>query len=929
MLRKTVIDGKKDDRSSEIITPEQLKTLIDSIQGGIATYTFSPEGLKIIYFNEGLCRMLGYTREEYERATKDSVITAVFDEDVPYLQEQIDRHIEDGSPINCTYRVHVANSDEYKWLSIRVTPEEKQGSTRYSNAIINDVTEQKLAEESALIHEAEMGLVMLQMGRILCEYDVQSGILTMPDEYAAKYGVATSLCNIPYIVKNADIIDEAYVDTYIEFYEAIREGKPTGKTEYREKWVDGSTHWKRAEFSSVFDSGGKPVKAIIAVEDTTQQHLQYELEQSRPTLSEKNLLVHALFNLNTGETLDYAYRDGTIVPEEERTAFLFGGDNLDFIIIDNEERRRYKQLNDPKKLLKCYQNGETELSLDYRRRMSDGEVIWVRNLLRMVRQPGGDDILLFEYCYDIEAEKIQELMYKSLISENFDYVARVNGENHHFDIITNAGEAYGMSPVPGNDMDEAVRVIVRDYIHPDDREMITEKINVEMLKKDLSDRELLEYTYRMVLPDGEIRYKEINIYYMDRQRELIIITRKDISSFAFKEVQKNQELVNALNEAEQANRAKGEFLSRMSHDMRTPMNAILGMTALAKEEDNPPRTIEYLENINESSKFLLGLINDILDLSKIESGHIELNEFAFSQKDFDRGINTVIRPIMEAKKIDFVYNMDCGATNIVADKLRFNQIFFNLLSNAAKYTPEGGRVEFTAEHIPGRNGKNGMRFIIRDNGIGMSEKFLEIAFSPFTREERNVSSEVQGSGLGLAIVKNLVEAMEGNISVSSTVGQGTEFVVDLYATAGDKTVLDSVKMADYYPALDAAQMLLVEDNEMNVMVAQKLLERKGCIVTVARNGQEGVRLFSRSSEGHYSAVLMDVRMPVMDGFEATRRIRALDRADAAEVPIIAMTADAFIEDRSKMFEAGMNIHLTKPIEPHLMYSAISGAILSK
>lgn len=386
--------------------------------------------------------------------------------------------------------------------------------------------------------------------------------------------------------------------------------------------------------------------------------------------------------------------------------------------------------------------------------------------------------------------------------------------------------------------------------------------------------------------------------------------------------QKNEELRIIAQRAESAAQAKTEFLSRMSHDIRTPMNAIIGLTHLASDEENLTVVREYLRNIETSSKFLLGLINDILDMSKIENGELLLKEDPFTREDFQNSINTVIKPLMDEKKIHFVFRMESNAECIRVDRLRFSQIFFNLLSNAAKFTPTGGTVEFVSEALPKRDGKIGIRFHVKDNGIGMSEEFMKHMYDPFSQERSQLGDTSKGTGLGLPIVKSLVDAMGGNLEVKSQLGKGTEFIVDLYMEPAKAETKDTAG-EDSRENLKGARILLVEDNEINIYVAQILLEKVGCQVTVARNGEEAVETFRNSGEGQFEAILMDVRMPLMNGIEATKAIRAMERPDAAKVPIIAMTADAFDEERQNTLNAGMNYHLAKPIEPKLLYQILS------
>lgn len=389
--------------------------------------------------------------------------------------------------------------------------------------------------------------------------------------------------------------------------------------------------------------------------------------------------------------------------------------------------------------------------------------------------------------------------------------------------------------------------------------------------------------------------------------------------------EKNDELKVVADKAEQAAQAKSEFLSRMSHDIRTPLNAIIGLTHLAKKEDDLPTIKDYLGKIDTSGKFLLGLIDDILDMSKIENGDMVLNESPFPQEEFRDSILTVIQPLIDEKNIHFVFELGGNTKCIMTDRLRFSQIFFNLLSNAVKFTPYGGTIEFISERMedtePRSDGKVGIRFYVRDTGIGMSEEFLKHMYDPFSQERSDLGDKVKGTGLGLPIVKSLVDAMGGTISVKSQLGKGTEFRIELYVQPTEPP--SSEHEADIEGSLNGARILLVEDNEINVFVAKTILEQYSCVVDVAGNGREAVEKFGQSAERFYDVILMDVHMPLMDGIEATKRIRAMERGDAASVPIIAMTADAFDKEKAKTLDAGMNCHLPKPIDPNLLYKTIS------
>ena len=389
----------------------------------------------------------------------------------------------------------------------------------------------------------------------------------------------------------------------------------------------------------------------------------------------------------------------------------------------------------------------------------------------------------------------------------------------------------------------------------------------------------------------------------------------------------NAMLAEAKNEAENANKAKSEFLSRMSHDMRTPLNGIMGMTYIANEQNNPEKTSDCLKKINTSSQFLLGLINDVLDMTKMESGMLELHPEPYRLEDFRNYIESVVRPLCEIKHqdLEFITDPENGITP-VTDILRMNQIYFNLLSNASKYTAERGTITVKVTGSLINDSRERVTASVKDNGIGMSEKFQKVLFEPFTQENEDDRAEMHGSGLGLAIVKKIIDAMGGTISVYSRKGEGTEFkfVIDQDYIRTDE-LADRRRItaqSDASVKLAGKHVLLCEDNLLNQEIAMALLKDRNAQADCAENGLKGTEMFSASDEGYYDAVLMDIHMPVMNGYTAAHIIRSMDRSDAATVPIIAMTADAFAEDVKKCMDNGMNGHISKPVEPEKFYEIL-------
>jgi len=400
---------------------------------------------------------------------------------------------------------------------------------------------------------------------------------------------------------------------------------------------------------------------------------------------------------------------------------------------------------------------------------------------------------------------------------------------------------------------------------------------------------------------------------------------------AFSNTKKRQALAlaKAKQDAEDANKAKSDFLSRMSHDIRTPLNGIIGMTRIAQGETNSIQTADCLDKIDMSSKFLLGLVNEILDMSKAESGKLELHPEPYYADDFRGYINAVIQPLCDGKNqtLQFeVHTIDKVVPKL--DILRINQVYFNLLSNAVKYTPEGGKIIVTVDEKITPENKDCITVSIRDNGIGMSEDFQKVLFNPFTQEHRDDNSEMRGTGLGLAIVKKIIDAMGGTITVKSKIGEGSEFTFTVccdYVSENNtnRAAKVVVPTGNILEKLKGKHVLLCEDHPLNQTIAKALLKEKGVLVDIAENGQEGVTHFANSAINYYDAILMDIRMPVMDGLEATRQIRVLTRSDAKTVAIIAMTADAFEESMQEAKAAGMDDYVTKPIEPEKLYQALA------
>lgn len=358
------------------------------------------------------------------------------------------------------------------------------------------------------------------------------------------------------------------------------------------------------------------------------------------------------------------------------------------------------------------------------------------------------------------------------------------------------------------------------------------------------------------------------------------------------------------------------------------MNAIVGFTLLLqKEADFPDKVRDYTRKITDSSQHLLRLINDTLDMSKIESGKTALNVAEFSMPELLEELNSIMMSQTNAKEQTFALHMDGEIPKaLMGDKLRVNQILLNLLSNACRYTPRGGKIELLVQNVSKKHARFvSLRFIVTDNGIGMHKEFLEKIFDPFVREISSTTNRVLGTGLGMAITKNLVDVMGGTISVESELGKGSRFTVDLEfapAEVREEVWEKEPEFEDTGKILTGLRILIAEDNELNTEILEEILKMEGASFESTENGKEALDVFEQSEPGHFNVVLLDIQMPVMNGYEAAKAIRACKHPDAASVPIIAMTANAFAEDVKNALNAGMNAHIAKPINIQLLIETL-------
>ena len=515
----------------------------------------------------------------------------------------------------------------------------------------------------------------------------------------------------------------------------------------------------------------------------------------------------------------------------------------------------------------------------------------------------------------------------NMLAYTFELAGFLDVTTDHFVMHTRKSVLQNLAPYSVDSFEKMIGGVIKVYCEEDDqpemRRQLSKKVMLQRLHQTAEGYDL---TFRLKFK-GKVTHKQFNILWGDETHKTICLVRADVTDVLTREKQSKEDLENALAIAQEANRAKSDFLSSMSHDIRTPMNAIIGMTDLALANREKPEQIdESLSIIKTSSEHLLRLINDILDMSRIESGRIVLAKEVFNFKSEMDKVAARFRALAEKRGLLFTYCLDIRHESCIGDLLRLTKILENILGNAIKFTLPGGRVSLEITELPARDGKRigWYRYVICDTGIGIEEESLGHIFDPFYRAESSTISRTEGSGLGLSIVKNIIDYKGGTIDVKSAPNQGTAFYVELPIHFADDFAesLNGIRAKEAKADLSGIRILLVEDNEINQRIAVKILENAGARVDVASDGKEGTEKFLGSGEGWFDIIMMDVQMPVMDGYNATRLIRGSIHPQAQTIPIIAMTANVFADDVKKCLDAGMDAHIAKPVDTKKLYGVI-------
>lgn len=759
------------------------------------------------------------------------------------------------------------------------------------------------------------------------EYDIHQHCVIYDEHMMKDLSIPKVMENYPSSIIELGLIHADSIQDYREMHERLKRGVKEVTKDIKMNRKDGVNFWLRITYSLVENTMGEETKAIATAIEVTEQHQLYErygTALAAHSLLEGHAEVNMTLDISEDMLLDYDYTS-------EQFVDVIPGDSVSQVLeavsvdIDKAYQHEFQQNFSLDNLKRAYSQGTTMVSLEYRRKW-ENKNIWMRTVCNLLEHPETAHIIAFVTTQDIHFEKILSLSLNRIIEKNVDFASVVEMETRRSIVLSAKMEDTCLPNEKVYDYETCVKRSIQLTVYPEDRELCTKEFDLSYIVEKLKDKKEHIILFRMISQEEQVCWKKMRIFYLDERQEEIIMVRTDVTDVYEKEKGQQEKLREALRVADRANAAKSEFLSNMSHEIRTPLNAIIGMAKLAEDnQSNQQEIAKYVQQIDISSQYLLGIINDILDMSRIEQGKLVLHpEWTYINEIIPPCI-AMMEPMMQAKNIRFTYSLqeeDFTCFQVYADSLRLKQIIMNLLNNAYKFTDNGGTIDFSSKTITRGEGQCIREYRISDNGCGMGSEFLEKAFAPFEQEQSSYSNALQGTGLGLALVKKLIDIMEGKISISSEPEKGTTVIICL-AYEYRKRKPDKEKEDFSLESLEGAKVLLTEDNEINIAVAEKLLQSRGIQVDVAINGKLAVDKFKESAIHSYDAILMDIRMDVMDGLEATKQIRALKREDAKCVPIIAMSANAFEEDIQKSMAAGMNAYLMKPIDPQKMFRTLA------
>lgn len=883
----------------------------------------------VLYANDRVSRLEGYNAGDFfdrkcysllkgrTEQCEDCDVTSVDDEE---LHRKYDFNEETGKWELITWKSITWCMRDAIVIYVQDVTKEKEHEISLDR--MNQIYQMAIedAKEMMWIYDPEMRTITYQVDnpftREICE----------------KTGMPTVIGNVPESL--IGMVDEEYKEEFISMFKVDNLDKQGVKLEYSST-VNGDTQWWRVASRPIYDINGN-VKAVFCsgtnITENKRAERNYQSLLAQISDMSKMGIVYSTLNLSKNKLISGSsvYKEQPELLRKDTADEYFSSAIKE--IADEEIKNRLVRLFSCKGLIDEYNRGRRQITLEYPVRSqlngTRGRIKWVKTTNYLIMNPDTGDIENISIVTEITRQKKNEKLLEYIADRGCDYLGLINCSDENVEFYGGVWDSSLANKSEKISYADMMKRLSESSAETDKRKIFEEQIKLENVMAKLTDENEIVVSYDALGDNKKILKKQIKFRWFDDDKVEILVFQDDITEAYAQEHIMMAKLKDALDKANLASEAKTNFLSRMSHDMRTPLNGIIGMTYLTRGMELPKPATDNLDKISKSSEFLLGVINDILDMTKLESSKVELDLEPYPYEDFNSYVDAVIRPLCEGKQQTLILDTDPIEGYVpMTDIKKLNRIYFNLLSNAVKYTPEGGTITFTINEKYIADDRIAFTVKVSDNGIGMSKEFQEHLFEPFTQENRNDILENRGTGLGLSIVKQLVDAFGGTVEVESAPGKGTIFTVKIISPVVKRDYVEAKKEQERnkikdFEMLAGKRVLLCEDHPLNQEIAKTLLENVGTKVEIAENGKDGLDAFIHSALNYFDCILMDIRMPVLNGVEATKAIRSLERADAKTIPVIAMTADAFKEDVNKCLDAGMNGHIAKPIEPERLYETL-------
>ncbi|MEG2583506.1 MAG: response regulator [Oscillospiraceae bacterium] len=737
------------------------------------------------------------------------------------------------------------------------------------------------------------------------------------------FDTLTTIQNVPEVFSESEsALHPDDVTAYFDMISKIFNGEKTAKSVGR-WWNEDSKSWGWYEtsYTTMFDDKGNPTSAVGTAVDVTEQakmEERYNEEIKWRKVHNKDVMGSFKMNL-TQNTCEDGQSDIPTILNFHGNGTVDGFFEREYMThLDSTELNEYKRVFNRKNLIKSFNDGKTSVFKESYVKFDKKLIIWIKIELDMFQNPKSGDIEAYIYALDIDQKKTANALVNTVVNMDYDYLALLDTETNGYTVFAKTEGTTPLPPFYASDYRTEVAQYAHQFLVEEDIEQNIHDMSYENLFEQLEEHPVFTTYCRVKEPDGRISRKKLQFSYLNKSQKKIIATRTDVTEIYNEEQRKNENLKNALLAAQQANTAKSEFLSRMSHEIRTPMNTIIGMSTLAASCVNDPAQVsEYLSKVGISARFLLSLINDILDMSRIESGKTLIRHESIPFEEFMNGINSICHAQALEKGLEY----DAIITSFIeedyiGDAMKLQQVLINIISNAIKFTKPGGKVQFIVHQEKISQNEAVMKFTVNDTGIGISDSFMPQLFEPFEQVHTGATTPYNGTGLGLAICKNLVDLMGGKISVNSIEGVGSEFVVEIKLGISEKSKKSS-KSNIHFENLKA---LIVDDDIIICQHTKEVLADMHIKAEYVISGLKAVDAVREKWEKkeYYDIILVDWKMPDMDGIETTRKIREIV---GPEVTIIIMTSYDWAAIEVEAKQAGVNLLISKPLFKSSLCSA--------